>query len=181
MAATVRAFAATGAGPTNTLIDSVGGTALIFGTDDAVQSAAAVNIPTAAGTIYSWLKNLMLATTDTVASGTTISNRKISMAGAPTAGFTLHWKANTGAYAQASGANMPAANGTTNDAVPATYTQMTTTPAVYDATGVAGGSVNPTKNGAYCLVVLGVSNLYTGGANANAALPNLVFTYDESG
>lgn len=111
----------------------------------------------------------------TTTSSTAITNRRISMSGAPATGLTLHYKA--AAYAQPASGNMPAAAGT-NDATPATYTLMTTSAVLYDNASVSTGSAG--RNGSMVLVVLGVSNLFTGGAGSATALPNIVLTYDEA-
>src|SRR5262245_43367289 len=70
-----------------------------------------IPIPTAGGpgaTNYSWQKNLALEVVTAAAPATTITNRTIRVATAPTTGLQLHWK--IGAYAQPAAGNMPAAN-----------------------------------------------------------------------
>lgn len=141
--------------------------------EDTQNGTTPVPIPTATGTNYSWIKQLALEVTAT--SSTAITNRRVSMSSAPSAGLTLHFKA--GAYVQPATGNMPAAAGT-NDATPATYTLMTTSPQVYDAASVSTGSAG--RNGSLVQIVMGVSNLFTGGAGSATVVPNAVFTYDEA-
>jgi hypothetical protein len=141
------------------------------------QSGATTNVPvpTATGTNYSWLKNLALEVTTVANPVTSITNRRIAIAGAQLAGVTQHWKA--AAYVQAAVGNMPGAAGT-NDAVPSTYTLITTTPTVYDNNAASGGTLG--RNGSMLQVVTGVSFLFTAGGGSAHALPNLQLTYDEA-
>lgn len=171
MAATVRAsyFGGAASEPAGVTAES----GVKFNREDTQSGTTPIPIPTATGTNYSWLKNLALEVTAT--SSTAISNRRISMSGAPSAGLTLHFKA--AAYAQPASGNMPAAAGT-NDATPATYTLMTTSTQVYDSASVSTGSAG--RNGSMVLIVLGVSNLFTGGAGSATSLPNIIATYDEA-
>ena len=141
------------------------------------QAGATTNVPvpTATGTNYSWLKNLALEVTTVANPATSITNRRIAIASAQPAGVTQHWKA--AAYVQAAVGNMPAASGS-NDAVPSTYTLVSTTPAVYDNAAVSGGTLG--RNGSMIQVVTGVSFLFTAGGGSAHALPNLQLTYDEA-
>lgn len=144
--------------------------------DSATDTSTPIAVPTAAGTNFSWIKNLVLSVT--VAGTTSISNRRISMATSPATGLLLHWKAvAVGSYAQAASGNRPTASGS-NGAVPAGYTQMTTSPAQYDNTSVATSSTGP--NGSMAVCVLGVDNTYTGGAGTAVAIPTINFQYDEA-
>lgn len=147
-----------------------------FNLADSATSTTPISIPTATGTNYSWIKNLVLAVT---ATGTTaITNRRISMGSSPATGLNLHWKAvAVASYAQAASGNQPTASGS-NGATPAGYTAMTTTPAQYDNTSVATSSTGP--NGSMAVVVLGVDNTFAGGPGNATALPNIVITYDEA-
>ncbi len=144
--------------------------------DSATDTTTPVAIPTATGTVYSWLKNLVLAVT-TIGT-TTISNRRISMSGAATTGLFLYWKAvAVASYAQAESGNRPASSGS-NGATPATYTAMTTTPAVYDAASVSSGSTGP--NGGMAVCLFGVDFTYAGGPGTAIAVPSIIITYDEA-
>lgn len=151
-------------------------TGAVFNRADSLTSTTPVPIPTATGENYSWLKNFVLAVTTI---GTTnISNRRISQSAAAATGLYLYWKAvAVASYAQSAVGNMPAGVGT-NNTTPSTYTLMTTTPAVYDATSVSSGSTGP--NGGMCVVVLGCDFLFTGGPGSATALPSLIVTYDEA-
>ena len=173
MASTVSAFQDTSTGPTSTKVDSVGGTAPVFGTDDAVASSTPIQIPTSTGTNFACFKNFYLNVTATAA--TTISNRKVSIAASPSlpTGVLMWFKANTGVYVQGS---VPTAGGT-NGATPTGYTSLTTTGQVYDSSSVSAGSTG--KNGAYVECTIGVDNSYTGGGGS-LSLPNIQCQYDEA-
>jgi hypothetical protein len=175
MASSMLAYIDIGAGPTAGSAE--GG--IKFSLEDSVAGATPITIPQGApsgvGTNFSWIKNLYLFCQ--TAGGTTISARTVNYSGALATGLTLWWKANSGAYAQASGANMPAASGA-NGATPTTFTQMTSSAASYDASAVA--AVTATKNGAYCQVVLGVDGTYAGGAGSNQPVPSVVVSYNEA-
>lgn len=174
MAAVLTIFVATGAGPTNADAEATG---IKFNKEDTAVGTTAIPKPTAAGTVYSWYKTLFLQ----VVSGggsTSISNRKIRMASAPSAGLTLNWKDGADTYTQATDSNNPADDGSTDDAVPATWTAMTTSFVTTDATSEA--ATNSTRSGNYIQVLLGVSNLYVGGAGSAIALPNIEVQYDEA-
>lgn len=143
--------------------------------DTQVGTTGPIPIPNAAATNFSWYKQLALEVTTI---GTTnITNRTVKQASAPSAGLKLHFKY-AATYAQASGANKPADDGTTNDVTPTGYTAMTGTAQGYDAASVSTGSTG--RNGGFCLVALGVSYLYTGGAGSAVALPNIELGYDEA-
>lgn len=155
-------------------------TGIKFSRDDNQNTGGTpVPIPTAGGpgaTNYSWPKNLALEVTAAAAPATAITNRTVRLATAPAAGLQMHWK--TGAYVQPSNGVMPAANASANDAVPAGYTQMTTTATQYDNTSVSGASTG--RNGQMVQAVLGVSFNYAGGAGSATALPNMIVAYDEA-
>jgi hypothetical protein len=78
-----------------------------------------------------------------------------------------------------SAGNYPADDAVTTGTAPTNYTALTTTPAVYDATG--GVTTNATPVGKYLQVVCAVDGTnYAGGGNASTVLPNLTITYDEA-
>ena len=87
--------------------------------DSATDTATPIQIPTATGTNYSWIKNLVLEVTGT---GTTaMTNRRISMATSPATGLTYDFKSvAVASYAQAASGNRPSSSGS-NGATPATY------------------------------------------------------------
>ena len=181
MAATVRAYVATGATATPTLAtaDSADAASIRYGRDDSAVSAATIAIPTATGTHYSYLKYLLLDVT--VAGATTISNRKISWASAPAtglAGYFLNqatYTQNNGVQGVAAG-NYPADAGT-NGAVPSGYTAISTTATLWDNTGVSSASTG--RSGNYVQTVLAVDNTFAGGGGT-ATLPSLTLSYDEA-
>lgn len=150
-------------------------TGFVFNLADNQTSTTPISIPTATGTNFSWIKNLVIAVTGT---GTTsISNRNIFMSGSTTTGLQMFWKAvAVASYAQAASGNRPTASGS-NGATPAGYTLMTTSAVQYDNTSVATSSTGP--NGSMAVCVLGVDNTYTGGAGSAISLPNILLRYDE--
>lgn len=163
-----------GTGATVSWANAEGG--IKFNREDTATGTTPVPIPTATGTNFSWIKNLVLAVT--VAGTTAITNRRISMSGATATGLQLFWKAvAVASYAQAAAGNLPAAAGT-NGATPAGYTLMTTTPVQYDNTSVATSGTGP--NGSMTVCVLGVDNTFAGGPGNATALPSLTITYDEA-
>lgn len=171
MAATMQAQGATGASPTWANIE--GGCK--YNRADSFSSATPTPKPTATGTNYSWMKNTVLAVTGT--GSTSINNRRISMGSSPATGLKLHWKTvPVASYAQSASGNQPSAAGS-NGAVPSGYTEMTTTPAVYDNTTVATSATGP--NGDMAVLALGVDNSYAGGGGNAIALPSVIYTYDE--
>lgn len=144
----------------------------VYNREDTLTGTTPVPKPTAAGTKFSWHKNLHL---DVTTAGTTnISNRNVKLGGAPSAGLKLYFLSSA-VFAQA--ALAAADNATTDDAAPAGFTLLSTTDQVYDAASVA----TPLgKNGNYLRTALGLSNLYVGGAGNNIALPSLTLQYDEA-
>jgi hypothetical protein len=151
-------------------------TGITWNLADSATSTTPIAIPTATGTNYSWIKNLVLAVT--VAGTTNITNRTIKMSTSPTTGLTLHWKAvAVASYAQAASGNRPASSGT-NGATPSGYTAMTTSAVQYDNTSVATSSTGP--NGSMVVAILGVDFSFAGGAGSAISTPSLVVSYDEA-
>jgi hypothetical protein len=144
--------------------------------DSISDTTTPIAIPTATGTVFSWIKNLALAVTGT---GTTnISNRRVSLSGSPSTGLNLWFKAvAVGSYAQAASGNRPSSSGS-NGATPTGYTAIATSTTVYDSSSVSSGSTGP--NGSMCVSVLGVDNSFTGGAGTNVSVPSIILTYDEA-
>lgn len=145
--------------------------------EDTQTGTTPIPKPTATGTAYSWIKNLSLYVTAGGGS-TALSNRKIRMATSPSTGLTLDFKDGTNTYTQASSGNKPTDNATTDDAVPATWTGLTTSFQSWDNASAA--ATNSTRNGNLVQVICGVSNLFVGGAGSATALPNLELQYDEA-
>ncbi len=176
MAAVVRAsiYAANASEPAGASAE--GG--IKFNREDTATGTTPIPIPTiAAGTNYSWHKNLALEVTTLAA--TTISNRRTYLSGTPTTGLYLFYKADA-TYVQA--ALTAADETTTNGAVPSTYTALTATAIggahVWQAGGVSAGSTG--RNGQFLRVALGIGANFAGGAGSATALPNIIMAYDEA-
>lgn len=180
MPATVRIAYASGAGPA--LANGESGVVLSRTEAQAPASGVApVPIPNSPGTNYSWPMVIVLEVTAT--STTTISNRQIYGNGAGAANTRLWWGA-LAAYRQAAVGLKPPDVGTqplttptpTGAGAPASYAQVTTTPTLYDNTGVSTGSTG--ANGAFVELVAGVDSNYTGGSG-RPSLGTLSISYDE--
>ncbi len=143
--------------------------------DTQVGTTGPIPIPSTTGTNFSWIKNLALEVT--TAGTTSITNRTVRFASAPTTGIKGHFKYSA-TYAQPASGNKPADDGATNDVTPTGFTVLTAVGQGYDAASVATSSLG--RNGGFCVLVLGVSNLYTGGAGSAVALPNIELGYDEA-
>ena len=147
-----------------------------FNRDDTLSGTTPIPIPTATGENYSWIKHFVLAVTG--AGTTTMSNRNIYQSTSAATGLFLYFVAQAvGGYVQASGATKPADVGT-NGTTPATYTLMTTSPQLYDNTGVATSGTGP--NGSMVNCLLGVDHTFVGGPGNATALPSLILQYDEA-
>jgi hypothetical protein len=170
MAATVRAsyFGANASEPAGASAE--GG--IKFNREDTQSGTTPVEVPTSTGTEFSWIKQIALEVTAT--DTTDIDNRRVYLGGAPTSGLKVHFK-NGAAYDQADSGNMPTASGSAG-AVPAGYTEVSTTPQVYDADAVAAGSTG--RNGDFCVLVAGASNGLSAGSAV--ALPDILIVYDEA-
>ena len=144
--------------------------------DSITSTTTPIAIPTATGTNFSWLKNLVIAVT--VTGTTSFTNRTIKMSTTTSTGLAMWYKAvAVASYAQAASGNRPTASGS-NGATPAGYTSMTTSAVQYDNTSVASSGSGP--NGSMAVCVIGVDNLYVGGAGTAIALPSIVLSYDEA-
>ncbi len=147
-----------------------------FNLADNITSTTPIAIPTATGTNFSWIKNLVIAVT--VTGTTALTNRTIKMGSSPSTGLALFWKdVAVASYAQAASGNRPTASGS-NGATPAGYTAMTTSAVQYDNTSHVSSASGP--NGDMAVCVIGVDNTYVGGAGSAIALPNIVLSYDEA-
>jgi hypothetical protein len=171
-AATVLAEAGTGA--TVSWATAEGG--VTWNLADSITSTTPVPIPTATGTNFSWIKNLVLYVT--VAGTTAFTNRTVKMGSSPATGLAFFFKdVAVASYAQAASGNRPASSGS-NGATPAGYTAMTTSAQQFDNTSHASSSTGP--NGDMCVIVTSVDFSYVGGAGSAIALPNVVISYDEA-
>ncbi len=144
--------------------------------DSITSTTTPIAVPTATGTNFSWIKNLVIAVT--VTGTTAITNRTIKMGSSPSTGLALFWKdVAVASYAQAASGNRPSASGS-NGATPAGYTAMTTSAVQYDNTSHATSGSGP--NGDIAVCVIGVDFSYTGGAGTAIALPSIILSYDEA-
>ena len=172
-AATVQARAGTGSSVS--YASAEGGVSFNLA-DSITDTTTPIAVPTSTGTVFSWIKNLVLYVTAT--GTTTMSNRTIKMSGSPSTGLALFYKAvATASYAQAASGNRPTSSGS-NGATPAGYTAMTTSAVQYDNTSTSTGSTG--TNGTLAVCVLACDNTYVGGPGTAIALPNIVIAYDEA-
>lgn len=173
MAATVNARIFTGASE-GTGADAE--TGIKFNKEDTQTGTTAISKPSSTGTNYSWKKSLGLRVTAGGGS-TSLSNRKIRWASAPSTGLTGFFKDGGATYAQATGSDFTD-DTTGNATAPSTYTALSTTMQTWDATSEA--ATDSDRNGNFVLVVLGVGSNYAGGAGSAISLPNLELQYDEA-
>jgi hypothetical protein len=172
-AATVQAQLGTGASVS--YANAEGG--IVFNlADSGSDTTTPIAVPTATGTVFSWIKNLVLNVT---ATGTTaMTNRTIKMGSSPSTGLGLFFKdVAQASYAQAASGNRPASSGS-NGATPAGYTAMTTSAQQWDNTSHVTSSTG--ANGDLVVVVLSVDNSYVGGPGTSIALPSIIMAYDEA-
>lgn len=135
-------------------------TGIKFNRDSTQSGTTPIPIPTATGTNFAWLKQLVLAVTG--AGTTNITNRNVSMSGAAATGLGLWYIAlAVASYAQSAVGNLPAAtagNGGTPlvNTYPASgpYVAMTTSPVQYDNASVATSGTGP--NGKMLVCTMGV-------------------------
>lgn len=181
MAATVRISYASGAGPSLATAES----GIVFSRSEAQAPAAGVApipIPNSPGTNYSWPMVLVLEVTAT--DTTTISNRRIYHNASGAANLAL-WFAALAAYRQSAVGLKPPDVGTqplttptpTGGGAPGSYTLMSSTPQLYDNTGVSAGSTG--ANGAFVELVGGVDSNYTGGSGRPTIGGAITVSYDE--
>lgn len=173
-AAVVQGRAVTGSG-SGTAANAEGGLTYNLA-DNITDTTTPVQVPTATGTTYSWIKSLCLSVTST--GTTTMSNRRIAISGSLTTGLFLFWKdVAVASYVQAASGNRPTASGS-NAATPAGYTLTATSSAQWDNTSVSTGSTG--INGDLVVTVMGVDNTYTGGGGTAISLGNTLLSYDEA-
>ena len=185
MGVTTQIQIATGAGPSLTSID--GGTFTFNRADSATDTTTPIPIPTSTGNKHSWLKYVLLANTTT--GSTTISNLRIATSGALPTGLKIYYVGQS-TYTQANttqggaGGNYPPDDSNAAGTQPTNITwtgAVTTSPAVYDATGGSTGSTG--RIGKYCQLVAQVGSNYDSSANvdlAHTALSNVQILYDEA-
>lgn len=173
-AAVVQGRAVTGSGA-GTAANAEGGVTFNLA-DSITDTTTPIQVPTATGTNFSWIKNLCLSVTST---GTTnMSNRRIANSTTASTGLALFWKdLAVASYAQAASGNRPGATGS-NGSTPAGYTLNSTSSAQWDNTSVSTGSTG--INGDLVVTVLGVDNTYVGGGGTAITLPSLLLSYDEA-
>jgi hypothetical protein len=148
--------------------------------DSLTDTTTPISVPTATGTVFSWIKNFALHVTGT--GSTAITNRNVYTDIALRTGLKLHFKdVAVASYVQAASGNRPSSSGS-DGATPATYTAVTTSAQLYDNTSVSTGSTG--VNGDMCVMVLGVDSTYSAGAGTAITLgssaTNIKLQYDES-
>ncbi len=173
-AATCQTQIATGASPSYANAETGG----VFDKADSLTATTPVTVSSSLspGTHYSWIKNFVLDVT--VAGTTTITNRKVYLSGNPAQGLYVFWKAVAIAnYAQAASGTSPT-DSTSNGAVPAGYTLMTTTKMQYDGSSFPSTATGPNGNN-MIVCVLGVDNTYADVSGNGVSLPSIEIDYDE--
>jgi len=153
---------------------------LVFNRDTtATGTSAPIPVPEATGTNYSFTKNLGIEVT----AGDTneISNRRIHRhtVSLPT-GIIMFYKVMDNEDADYFAPAAPASdNGSTNDAVPATWTAVPTSATQYDNTTETATQDATMSNGDWVQVAVGVGNNYAGGAGTPDT-PTIRLTWDEA-
>lgn len=135
--------------------------------------SAVLPIPATTGTAFSWDFWYYLDVTVAGSPATNFSNRTVAKSAATT-GLKAWYKAvASGAYVQPTAPL--AADAGTNGATPAGFTEISTTPAVYDSSSIAS---NTGQNGKYVQYGWGVDNSFAGGPGSYGA-GNILLGYDE--
>lgn len=172
MAAVVRLSFASGVGPALTNAE----TGAKYGLEESLAGATTpIPVPTATGTNFSWPKVFRYEVT-TIDAATSIGNFRHRISAAPATGLKLWFRDDGATYVRSTA--VAAASSGTNDFTPAGYTTAPTSDTVYDAASYSAGTTG--GKGDYLSYALGVSALYTGGANSATALPSLITTIDET-
>jgi hypothetical protein len=141
-------------------------------------TSAPVPKPTAAGTNYSWLKNLGIEIT--AGDSTSINNRRLHRLTALPTGIVMFYSImNNVAGSYVAPASAATDNGTTNESVPGGFTAMPASATVYDNTSETASASATIPNGDWIRVGVGVSGNYAGGAGT-PALPTIRLTWDEN-
>lgn len=149
-----------------------------FNRADSQSGTTPIPIPTATGTNYSYHKSMYLYCTSATGAGTSISDKKVRLNGAPATGLAVVYKDVVDTYAQATAVLAADASGGSPPATPATYTAMTTSDATYDA--AADTSANATRAGDILQVGLAVGSNYAGGGGSAQTVPSIIFSYTEA-
>jgi hypothetical protein len=178
-AATILAYAATGATPT--LATAEGGVS--WSRDDSITGVTPIPIPSATGNHYSLLRYLCVYVT--VAGSTNVTNRTIREASATPTGTQLLWldqatyTQNTGTQGTSAG-QYPVDDTAANGTIPGTpaWAAVGTSTSQWDNTSHSTGSTG--RNGDYVQVCLQVSGNCTSGAGSAVPRPNLILAYDEA-
>lgn len=176
MAASIKAYLSTGASESTARASAESG--IKFNRADSQSGTTPVPVPTATGTNYSYYKNMYLYCDSATGAGTTISDKKVSLSGAPATGFAVVYKNMTDTYTQATAVLAADASGGSPPATPAGFTAMDTTPTTYDAAGDV--SANATRCGDILQVGLAVGSNYAGGGGSAQTVPTINFTYTEA-
>jgi len=176
MAASMKAYLSTGAAEGTARASAE--TGIKFNRADSQSGTTPIPIPTATGTNYSYYKSMYLYCDSGTGAGTSISDKKLSLSGAPDTGLAVVYKTVVDTYTQAAAVLASDASGGSPPATPATYTAATTTPTTYDA--ASDTSTNATRAGDIIQVGLAVGSNYAGGGGSAQAVPSLIFTYTES-
>jgi hypothetical protein len=133
-----------------------------------------VPVPTSTGTHFSWDYWYSLQVTVAGSPTTHLSNRNIQLSGAAATGLHNWYKAvNSGSYVQPT-TNLGVDSGS-NGATPSGYTEVTTSPAVYDSSSITSGTG---QNGKYVQNGWGIDNLYVGGGGS-ISTSSIDLIYDE--
>jgi hypothetical protein len=160
--------------PVGTVVDAYGGSALIFNRQDGAAGTGLLPLRTATGTNFSATFQLALRVVTAGSPATTISARRVRLAGAIGTGLALYFVASA-TYLNQTVTPLVPTSGAADGAVPAGYAAVTTSAQTYDA---AGATSTAARNGGFARLVLGVDNLYPSGPTGTLAVP-LVFEYDE--
>jgi len=176
MAASMKAYLSTGATESTARASAESG--IKFNRVDSQSGTTPIPIPTATGTNYSYYKSMYLYCDSATGAGTTISDKKISLSGAPDTGLAVVYKDVVDTYAQATAVLASDASGGSPPATPAGYTAATTSAVSYDA--ASDTSTNATRCGDILQVGLAVGSNYAGGGGSAQTVPSIIFTYTEA-
>lgn len=171
---------------------TVGGTPgkVSYDLSDLTAGTTTLTIPTGTARTFSWIRYLALYCL--TGASTTLSNVKYAIAASPALPTGVFMYAGVQAtYTQANTTKGTAAGNFPADDVvttaPAgtpgcTYTAISVDPTFTGpVTNLGGAATTATRVGTnYLQTVVGVNGSYTGGGNANTALPNIEFQYDEA-
>lgn len=188
MPAVIKVGCFTGTSP-GTFNDITLGTASVsFDLSATFNGTTTLTIPTSTNRTWSWIRYIKLYCL--TGASTTLSNVKYALAAATATGIYFYagvqgtYTVATGTQGTAAG-NRPADDLTSSGAPTGstvTYAIPTLDPTFSAAQATLGGAATtatPVGTG-YLQCVVGVGGNYGGGGNANTALPNIEFQYDEA-